>query len=492
MAKERTSVRMQEQIRELSKQGASIHKIAQSLKVSRKTVRKFLRIQAPGSEAGSASSVSESPSEFARRVNWEAVRDELSRGCTIKQLHLELASEVSLSTFWRVLKEKIPSTPQVTLRLQHKPGEKVQIDFCDGIDLVDPQTGQKVSTQLFVGTLPFSSYVYGEFVFNQKLSTFMGAHERMFAYFGGVTPYAVPDNLKSGVRLAHWYDPDLNGSYCEFATHYGFAVLPARPYRPQDKGATEASVGVIQRGFYPEVRDRTFYSLTELNIAFREYLERLNQQVMKDYGLSRKERFEEERKLLKALPSSRYQISEWKSAKVHPDCHIQVEKNFYSVPYRFVGQTVQVRLTEKLLEIFNEDHEPIVSHIRLKGSHQFSTEESHYPQEKLALSRYEVAQAKRESEKIGKPTKDLVEDLLSGTHSLRHLRRVQGILRLAKKISAEALNYACSQALTFQKKRLSYIESCALHFHRRGPLKPSHPPHRDLEESHLHQAGGAA
>jgi len=91
---------------------------------------------------------------------------------------------------------------------------------------------------------------------------------------------------------------------------------------------------VIQRGFFQEIRNRTFYSISDLNHLFRDYLNRLNNEVMKDYGVSRAQRFEEEKKFLKELPGSRFQLSEWRSAKVHPDCHIQVGKNFYSTPFR--------------------------------------------------------------------------------------------------------------------------------------------------------------
>jgi transposase len=106
----------------------------------------------------------------------------------------------------------------------------------------------------------------------------------MFAYFGGITPYVVVDNLKSGVYRADLYDPDVNPTYCDFANHMGFAVLPARPYKARDKGSGESHIGVVQRGFFQEVRNRVFYSLQELNKALRDYLHRLNHEVMKDYG----------------------------------------------------------------------------------------------------------------------------------------------------------------------------------------------------------------
>ena len=327
MAKERTSVRMQAQIKTLSEQGHSIRRIARVLRLSRRTVRKYLEPAAqPPSESGS----------WQKKVDWEYVRQEVyGKGTTVKQIRREVAPDIAYVKFWRVFREQAglkASPDQVTIRLNHKPAEKTQIDFCDGVFITERESGNKTLTQFFLGVLPFSSYTFGEFVLDQKLATFIGVQQRMFAYFGGVTPYLVVDNLKSGVHKADLYDPDVNPTYCDFANHMGFAVLPARPYKPRDKGSGESNIGVVQRGFFQEVRNRVFYTLAELNEAWRHYLQRLNHQVMKDYGVSRAQRFEEEKKQLKALPSSPFELSEWRHAKVHPDCHIQVEKNFTRFP----------------------------------------------------------------------------------------------------------------------------------------------------------------
>ena len=396
MAKERTSVRMQAQIKTLSEQGHSIRRIARILRLSRRTVRKFLE---PGSQP---------PSEtggWVETVDWEYVRQEVyGKGTTVKQIQREVAPEIAYVKFWRVFGEKAgrqASPEQVTIRLNHKPAEKTQIDFSDGLWITEPATGKKILTQFFLGVLPFSSYTFGEFVLDQKLSTFIGVQQRMFAFFGGVTPYVVVDNLKSGVHRADLYDPDVNPTYCDFANHMGFAVLPARPYKARDKGSGECHIGVVQRGFFQEVRNRVFYSLQELNQTLRDYLQRLNGAVMKDYGVSRNQRFEEEKKQLKALPPSRFEISEWRAAKVHPDCHIQVEKNFYSVPFVYVGQKVRVRLTEKMVEVFSEDSQPLTAHTRLRGIGQFSTYDFHYPEKKLAVARFEVHHALAQAKKLG-------------------------------------------------------------------------------------------
>jgi transposase len=492
MAKERTSVRMQAQIKTLSEQGHSIRSIARVLRLSRRTVRKFLEPTAqPPSQSG-LSAVAQAGG-WIETVDWEYVRQEVyGKGTTVKQIQREVAPEIAYVKFWRQFREKVrpqASPDQVTIRLHHKPAEKTQIDFSDGLFITERGTGNKLLTQFFLGVLPFSSYTFGEFVLDQKLSTFIGVQQRMFAYFGGITPYLVVDNLKSGVHRADLYDPDVNSTYCDFANYAGFAVLPARPYKARDKGSGESHIGVVQRGFFQEVRNRVFYSLQELNQTLRNYLRRLNHEVMKDYGVSRNQRFAEEKKQLKPLPPSPFELSEWRGAKVHPDCHIQVEKNFYSVPFVYVGHKVRVRLTEKIVEVFSDDSQPLTVHTRLRGIGQFSTYDFHYPENKLSVARFEVRHAQQQANKLGPQVEKLVDQLLSGQHPLRHLRRVQGILRLAKRypITAQALDHACQRALSFNKTRLAYIKDCALYFVAHGQRPTLLTPKRKPDTVHLHQ-----
>jgi transposase len=484
MARDRKTAQMQEQIRVLLSQGLSIRKVALALGVSRQTVRKFgIQTIAPD-----APSVGQQQLEWDVAIDWSAVSKEAAAGTTIKQLHQELAPEVTYTKFRRRLLAKSLPVVSGTLRLDHKPAEQTQIDYCDGIPIVDRNTGECRKTHLFCGVLPFSSYTFGEFVWDQKLPSFIASHERMWAFFGGVTPYVVIDNLKSGVKTAHRYDPDVNPTYCEYGNHQAFAVLPARPYKPRDKACVEATIGAIQRSFFQEVRCRTFYSLEELNAAFRSYLVRFNSTIMKDYGQSRADRFASEKTLLKPLPTTRFELFEWRSAKVHPDCHVQVDRSFYSVPHRAIGQTVRVRRSEKLVEIFSDDHQRLATHARLSGIGKFSTDEQHYPDGKLSIKRFEIRSAQAEAERIGPKTIELVAGLIHSSHPLRHLRRIQGILRLHQsgRVSCEALEYAADMALVFRKPRLNYIKACAEHFDANGRRPVLVRPPRSESEIFLH------
>jgi transposase len=362
----------------------------------------------------------------------------------------------------------------------------VEVDYCDGIPITDPQTGKLTITHLFCGVSSFSDYTFGEFVLTQKRDEFIASQDRMYQFFGGIFEYTVIDNLKSGVHRAHIYDPDVNPVYVEYANHMGFGVLPARPMTPRDKPGVEGAIGVIQRQFFAEVRNRIFYSLSELNAVFREYLARLNQAVMKDSGTTRAIRFEEEKKVLKPLPQHPFEVAEYRTAKVHPDCHVQVDKNFYSVPYQLIGQSLRVRLTPRMVEVFNSDHESVAVHTRFRGYGKFTTIDAHYPEKKLAAARFDIIYARREAEKMGSETYRLVDELLTEHHPLRFLRRVQGILRLSKTLSSKAIEYGCHQAMLFNRPRLSYITGCATKFELSGHRpRALGVPERDLSSIYL-------
>lgn len=497
MATERISSLMQSQIRSLLSQGHSIRKVAHALGISRQSVRKYAieAITQPVVTAEVAIEASTVASEVPSML--QSLAEANAKGVTIKQLHAEHAPERSYWAFRRQLRKYIEAQPKdITIRLVHSPGERTEIDYADGVSIADAKTGVVSKTYLFCAVLPFSSYTFGEFVQNQKIASFIASQQRMWSFFGGVTPYVVIDNLKAGVHKAHRYDPDLNPTYCDYANHSGFAVLPARPYKPRDKAHVEAAIGAIQRSFYQEVREQQFYSLATLNAAFSEFLRRFNEGVMKDHGCSRAARFSVEQQRLKPLPTTSFEMSEWRECKVHPDCHVQVEKNFYSVPHQVVGQKVRVRFGGALVEVFSNSGEALTAHARLQGTGRFSTNDAHYPDKKLGIKRFEIKVAQKEAERVGPQTLALVESLISADFPLRHLRRIQGILRLVQSghVNVAAMEYAATQALQFKKPRLGYIKACAEHFGAGGQRLLLLAPTREADDVFLHgaRAGGEA
>ena len=480
----KVSIPMQEQIFELHTKGYSVRRIARMLKKSRHTVNRVLergQVVVPGGQAP----------EWATSINWDSVRLEASRGVQINILAREHAADkISYVQFWREYHRRYPSLPVVTMRLAHKPGEKCFFDYTEGINLVSRETGEITKTSLLCGVMAMSSMTYGEFTLSQRRDDLVRAMENAFRFFGGVTPYVTVDNQKAAVNLAHWYDPEVNPAFVDFANHWGFAVVPARPQRPQDKGGNECGIGVIQRQFYQEYRERTFYSLQELNSCFFEYVTRLNSNVMKDWGVTRLDRFAGERELLKPCPVANWEASEWRTPKVHADCHVQVLKKFYSVPFQHVGREVRVRITARIVEIFDKDLNRLAAHVRMLGRENRSTDESHYPPEKLAVAQFSVQIAKREAQKIGPSTVALINELLDGASPLRYLRRVQGILRLHQSgfATTAAMEHACRLAVTFNKQNYRYVQSVAEHFDKNGnrPKLAGSAPIREVSSMYLH------
>ena len=185
-------------------------------------------------------------------------------------------------------------------------------------------------------------------------------------------------------------------------------------------------------------------------------------------------------------------MAEWKSAKVHADCHVQVLKKFYSVPYKYVGSEVRVKVTSKMVLVFDRDLNPLAAHARLLGRENYSTDPRHYPEEKLALTQFSVQQALRMAERVGPETLILVRYLLDGEYPLKYLRRVQGILRLhqSAKVSREGLEYACKMGMTYSKTQFGYLQSTATYFDKNGN-KPSlvrTAPLREASSMHLHNS----
>lgn len=484
MAATRETVPMQKQILELHRQGRSDRAIARIVGKNRRTVARVIA-------RGEAIEPNVEQPEWTKSIDWEKVRLEAAQGVQLNILAREHAGElISYVQFWRQFHKKYPELPTVTMRLTHVPGEKAFFDYTDGIDIVNPTTGEVCSTKLLCGVMAMSSYTYGEFTLTEKRSDLTRSMESAFRFFGGVTPYVTVDNQRAAVDRAHWYDPDLNPTFVDFANHWGFAVIPARPYRPRDKGANESGIGVVQKQFYQEVRNKTFYSLVELNTALREYLERLNGAMMKDWGVSRAVRFEGEKHLLKSCPNQNWEQSEWRKAKVHADCHVQVLKKFYSVPYSHVGREVRVRITAKLIDIFDQDINPLSCHARLLGKEIYSTDTKHYPAEKVALTQFSVQLAHREAAKVGPETEKLIRELLCGNYPLKYLRRVQGILRLGQtaRVTREALEHAAKMATTYNKLQFAYVQSTAEYFDRSGnrPSVVRAAPSRNASDVYLH------
>ncbi|ABF87668.1 transposase, IS21 family [Myxococcus xanthus DK 1622] len=379
----------------------------------------------------------------------------------------------------------------VTMRQEHRAGEKLFVDFSgDGVEVVERDTGEVRVAKLFVATLGASSYTYVEPVYSEDLATWVGCHVRAMAFFGGTPALVVPDNLKSGVTHVHRYEPEENPTYADLARHYGFAILPARPRRPRDKAKVEAAVLVAQRWILAVLRNHRFGGLHEVREAVRPLLEKLNGRPMRHVGRSRRQLYEElEKPVLKALPVHAYELAFWKKARVHPDYHVEVEGHLYSVPYSLAHKQVEARYTEGSVEVFLGGRR-VASHVR-KHAKGYTTLKEHMPASHRAHAEWTPTRLLTWAEKTGPSTAALVQGLMERKpHPEQGFRGALGVMRLKDKYGEARLEKACARAV--RHRAYSYKSVAAILQHHLEDAreereeKPPLPAHENVRGPHYY------
>jgi len=337
----------------------------------------------------------------------------------------------------------------VVLRQEHKAGDKLFVDFAGPtVPIVDRRTGELRPASIFVAVLGCSSYVYTEATWGEDLRSWLSAHVRCFRALGGAPRTVVCDNLKSGVTHPDYYEPDLNPAYADLARHYGCAVLPARPRRPRDKAKVEAGVLAVERSVLAPVRDRRFFSLSELNEALAAGTVRLNEAPFQKLAGSRRSLLETlDRPALLPLPCTPYEFAQWKRARVNIDYHVELEHNFYSVPYRLAREEVDVRYTAGTLEVLYAG-DRVASHPRRWGRGEYSTNPEHMPEAHRRYLEWSPGRIIGWAETVGPETAALVSAILERRPHPEHgYRGCLGIMRLAKHYPPERMEAASRRAL---------------------------------------------
>lgn len=378
----------------------------------------------------------------------------------------------------------------VVLRQEHRAGEKLFVDYAGAtVPIENSRTGEVRQAQIFVAVLGASSYSYAEATWSQQLPDWLGSHVRAFEFFGGAPEIAVPDNLRSGVTRACRYEPDLNRSYQDLATHYGVAVVPARPGKPRDKAKVEAGVQVVERWIVAALRKRRFRSLGELNQAIAELLERINRRAFRKRSGSRLSLYESlDRPALKPLPVERYEFAEWKTARVNIDYHIEVERHYYSVPYQLVGQLVEARLTAGTLEVFHRGRR-VASHPRSQEPYRQTTVHEHRPNSHQQHLEWTPSRLIDWARNVGPATAEVFETILaSKPHPEMGYRSCLGILRLSKMHSAERVEAASRRALHFDACSYQSLKSMLASGLDRQPLDDSAPERTPVEHPNIRGA----
>jgi transposase len=330
------------------------------------------------------------------------------------------------------------------MRQHHVAGDKVFVDYSGKkISIVDPKTGEVRDAEIFIAVLGASSYTYAEATWTQTLPDWIGAHVRMFRFFEGVPRVVVPDNLKSGVNKASFYDPEINRSYAMMATHYNVAILPARPYRPRDKAKVEAGVRFAQTYILGRLRHQTFFSLEEANRAIAEMVGRVNAHVMRRLNACRKDLFESlDKPALRSLPEHDYEFAEWRLARVNIDYHIEVERYLYSVPHALIHTQVDVRITSRTVEVFHRSKR-VAAHQRRYGGPRHGTDPEHMPSAHRRYAEWTPERFQQWARTIGPNTEAFVIAVLANRpHPEQGFRTCLGVIRLFRgvdRVRAEAV-----------------------------------------------------
>jgi transposase len=465
MAQERLTLRKIREILRLQEAGLSNRAIARACKISNSTVGEYLhRAQMAGLHWPLPEGLSEDelfqklfPSSGRASTperplpNWETVREELKKkGVTLKLLWIEYRDKHSGGYGYTQFCDYYRNWAKAqspTGRFPHRGGEVLEVDYAGlTVTIVDPETGTTRQASVFVATLPASKYVYAEVQPSQELCHWISGHVRAFAFFGGLTKILRPDNPKTGVKSPSYYEPDLNPSYQEMAEYYQVAVLPARVRKPRDKGNVENGVQNVERWILAPLRHQTFFSEAEANRAIKPLLDELNNRPMAHLGKSRRQLFEElDQPELRPLPEKPYEFAAWKTAKVNIDYHIAFEKHFYSVPHTLVHQQVEIRASERMVEVFYKGQQ-VALHPRSRTSGRFSTRPEHMPSNHRFVIELNADWLLRQAQEIGPQTTQYLTALLqSRIFPEQAYRSCLGVLSLARKYPRSTLETACQR-----------------------------------------------
>jgi transposase len=451
--------------------GRSQRQIARSLGLDRNTVSKYV---APALAAGYAPGADPPPegwSAFVARVcpslgpgkppgaaftTLAALHPVIEAGLATnrpttvwQRLHDEAGLTASHSSFRRYVLAHFPTAygrAGITVRRDDPPpGEEAQVDYGRLGRWTDPTTGQTHVLNAFVLVLTSSRHQFVQVVTHMDAATWLRCHVAAFTFFGGAPRRLILDNLKAGVLHPDRYDPLVHRGYAELAQHYGVLIDPARARKPKDKPRVERQVPYVRESFW---RGRTFTSLAEINAAALRWCREVAGRRI--HGTTRAEPlllFEaHEAAALLPLPATPFELAVWSQAKVARDCHVQVRGAVYSIPWRYVGQTLDVRTARGIVR-FYADGELAKTHLEGRPG-QRQTDWTDYPPEKAAFFQHTPDWCRARAAELGPSVLAAVETLL-GEHHLHFLRQSQAILRLADAYGAERLEAACARAVAY-------------------------------------------
>jgi len=369
----------------------------------------------------------------------------------VKAMHERLKEqgyEGSYMAVYRFVRRLKGQPLRATVRVERAPGEEAQVDFGYAGKMIDPETGRLRRTWAFVMLLSWSRHQYVEFVFDQKVETWLTCHRHAFEYFGGVPERVVIDNLKAAIVKAVKDDPAIQASYQECALHYGFRVAPCRVRTPEHKGKVEqGGVHYVKRNF---LGGREATTLSQANQDVREWGE--TTAGLRQHGTTKEQplkRFNEtECHRLQPLPLRPYELAIWKKLTLNRDCYVEFEGSYYSAPQRLLGQKLWFCAGLKQVRLFDLDYKLVATHDRANRPGTRRTQLDHLPPEKVPGLELSRPLARQQAQSIGPATTQIV-DIHLADPVVERLPTIGRLLRLRERYGAERLEAACTRALAF-------------------------------------------
>lgn len=389
-------------------------------------------------------------------------------------------------------------TRKAVMHFEHEPAASMMFDFAgDKIPVVDPQTGEVTMCTVLVCVLPFSGFTYIEALPSTKREYLLKALDNALAFFGGVPRSAKTDNMAQIVKKSNRYEPTFDELAEQWSLHYGTTLLASRVRKPRDKASAESHVNVVYNRIYAAIRNRVFHFVEELNQALHQELQKFLDRNFQRRDYSRRTRFlQHEKSLLLPLPTETFVPKNKIQAKVQRNCHITLGEDWhhYSVPFRYIGQTVSIVYDTDNVEIYLNTVR-IVSCRRNLARNGYTTLEEHLPPAQkhyLQIKGYSKEYFVEKAAGIGSQTANVIERILKQKIFIEQTyNSCLGVLRLSEKYGNDRLEAACDRAMAGYKVTYMIIKNILERGLDKAPEEQNHfiglPDHENIRGPESYQ-----
>ena len=509
MAQKPIAMEQLKQILQLQRDGIGIREMARRTGISRNSVRKYLSLLT------TAATGSREEPDHKTLADKASGNDSVAHdACRLQQLidHFGYAqgelgkTGVTRQLLWQEYIGQHPDgyvyshycyhlnqylkNRDLSMHLQYQAADMIMIDFAGKKQYyIDLSTGERIACEVFVAILPFSGLIFCYAVHSQQTADFTYCINAMLKFYRGVPATILCDNLKTAVTRPDRYEPQFTDICQQLSEHYGTTFSATRPYSPRDKAMVERAVNIVYMHVYAPLRKRDFTSLPALNAAMQEQLILLNNKPYKNTPFSRWYFFEQqERSLLKALPSEPFCVKKVAALTVQRNYHVQLTEDhrYYSVPYQHVGKKVKVLYDNHAVEVYL-DHERIALHVRKNHNKAYTTLAEHMPphhQRMQQIKGFNRDDLLTQASRIGKSTLEAATLMLQNSIFIeQNYKACFGMLMLNRKYGAPRLEAACTRALQGSRINYSMIKNIlerGLDKQQSPPVPPPLPDHDNI------------